>query len=447
VVVLVGAAGLILGVARAIVRRRLDALVLVAVWATLAWGLLAWSLVSGSATDFPRFATPLVTPLLVGAAAAVLWALGSLAGSLHRIGWDGPKWAVVAVAAVAMVVVGAPLTIERHVRQSDFYELRDAEGLAAASAWLDAELPAGAAVLADVREGKWIEGLSGRPALFSQAVRYAFRPAEWQRSTDADALLRSTMTLTSGYVAAQFTDQVAVGSGSADTVPTGLVVRANHGGEYVDLLRLAPAATTFDENLNASSLFPIRSTETIDERQASVRTVWGMRDAPDFTFTQTVTTFVEGTTLRLVQTAPGHVVMSDLRPAFGMTMTSADVRDDEALVCFTRLGGSDPCLRLQTTDGAGTMVPMPDGGVRVMGDASGQIELLVTAMTAGDASVGLGLLDPAELVDVHDVDAVLLHRPDPATEARARRLEVLGFADGPSFGSYRILLRDGAGAP
>ena len=446
-VIVVGAAGLTLATVRAVLGRRFDGLLLVAAWTVLTWSLLAWSVVSGSATDFPRFATPLVAPLLVGAAAALLWALHALADWLRNAGWRGPRWLVVSATVVLIVLVTAPLTIERHVRQSDFYELRDADGLRAASAWIDAEVPTGRAVLADVREGKWIEGLTGRPALFSQSVRYAFRPEEWQRSTDADALLRSTLTLTSGYVAAQFTGRVPLEAGDPEGVPNGLVVRANHGGEFVDLLRLGPSATTFDGGVSASSLFPMRSTPILDDRWASVRTVWGLRDVPGFAYTQTVTAFIEGTTLRLVQAAPGHVVTSDLMPASGVTIISADVHPDEARVCFTELGGSNPCLLLRTTDGEGRLSTTPDGGLRVTSGASGEIELLITAVTAGDASVGLGILEPAALVESYDVGAVLLHRPDPATDARVGRLEAIGFEEGPSFGTYRVLVRDsGAGS-
>jgi hypothetical protein len=73
---------------------------------------------------------------------------------------------------------------------------------------------------------------------------------------------------------------------------------------------------------------------------------------------------------------------------------------------------------------------------------SGQIELLVSAMSAGDASVGLGLLKPAELVEAHDVGAVLLYEPDPAYGSRVRRLAGLGFEERRSFGPYRVLVRD-----
>lgn len=438
VVIVVGATALALAAIRSAFLRRIDGPLLVALWAVLAWSALGWSLAAGSATDFPRFATPLVTPLIVGAAAAVLWSLRTLAASLAEAGWRGPPSLVIGGAVVLAVLVAAPLTIERHVRQADFYELRNAEALMAASAWLERELPADAAVLADVREGKWIEGLSGRPALFSQAVRYAFRPAEWQRSAEADALLRSTVTLTSGYVAAQFTGR-AIAQPDGEPVPTGLVIRANHGGEFADLLRIQPSAVTVDETSGAA-LVPLRSTELLDERQASMRTVWAIPGAASDTLTQTVTTFIEGTTLRLVQAAPGHRVTTELAPAFGMAITSLEVRGTEAKACFTELAGSNPCVRLRTTAGGGSLLATPDG-IRVTSGGSGRIELLITALTAGNASIGLGILRPDELVATHDVRAALLYEPDPAYAARVRRLAALGFEEAEAFGPYRVLVR------
>ncbi len=435
VVIVLGAGGLAIAALRSVLLRRLDALLLVAIWAALAWALLGWSLLSGSATDYPRFATPILTPLLVGAAAAALWGLRTFAASLRDVGYRGPAAGVVGAVVVAAAVIAGPLTIERHVRQAAFYELRDAPALADASAWMDAELPDDATILADVREAKWIEGFTGNPTLFSQPVRYAFRPGEWQRGTDADALLRSTLTLTSGYVAAQFLRHT--GSGP-DAVPSGILVRTNHGGEFVDVLRALPADTRIG-SLTASALTPIRATEMLEERQAGLRTVWGLNGQPAFAFTQTVTTFAEGTTLRLVQRAPGNVVSTELTPAFGMDILSLDVHPDEAVACFTELGGSPPCVRLRTTDGEGRLAASEDG-ISVTSDGSGEIELHITALTAGDASVGLGLLDPDDIVRDHGVRAALLHGADPAYPARLARLEALGFREDRAFGPYRILL-------
>ena len=445
VVLVVGGVSLALGAGRAIVTRRVDGYLLVGAWAALVWGALAYSIVSGSATDFPRFATPLLAPLVVGAAGGALWVLGALARSAGEVGGRQPAELIVAVAVVGLVVVAAPLTIERHMRQADFYELRDASALEAAAAWIDESIPAGQSVLSEARDGKWIEGLTGRAALFSQPVRYSFRPDEWQRGTDADSLLRATSTLTSGFVAAHFTSRAGTG---ADAVPTGLLIRANHGGEFVDLLRVASGtvATVDGTVLPVGSLVPLRVTEDETDRQVSVRTVWGRSGDPDFAYTQTVATYIEGTTLRLTQVAPGTTLTTDLAPTFGMSITSLEFDGTEATVCFTELGGSAPCVLIHAVEPGSRLVATTGGGVRAEGSPGGRIDLLVTALTAGDASIGLGLLDPSDLVAAHNVGAALLYEPDPAYDARLARLGEVGFIEARAFGPYRVLVR-GAAAP
>jgi hypothetical protein len=446
-VVAVGSLTLLLGTLRALVRRRLDGYVMVAAWATLAWGALAFSVVNGSATDYPRFATPLLAPLVVGAAGGLLWALGASGRLVLRAGWRRPAEVIVAVAVIGGVLVAAPLMIERHTRQAAFYSLRNAPALADAAAWIDGEVADGQVVLTEVREGKWLEGLTGRAALFNQPVRYAFRPAEWQRSIDADALMRSTGTVTSGYVAAQFTGQAGA---SPDGVPSGLRLRANHRGEFVDLLdmtRTATRITGFDATVTAAGLVPVRVTQRETDRQVSVRTVFGRAGDPGFSFTQTVTTYVEGTTLRVTQAAPGHALTTELTPIVGLALSSLSIDGSEAVACFADRGGSSPCVQIRATRADTRLSRTSGGGLEVASGPSGRIDLLVTALTAGDASVGLGILDPARLVDAYDVGAALLYELDPSYAERRRRLEALGFEEARAFGPYRVLIRDEAPTP
>ena len=440
-VVAVGAATLLLGTVSAMVRRRLDGHVIVAAWATMAWGALAYSIVNGSATDYPRFATPLLAPLVVGAAGGLLWILGAASGLVLRSGWRRPAEVGVAVAVIGGVLVAAPLMIERHTQQAAFYSLRNAPSLADAAAWIDSELADGQVVLTEVREGKWLEGLTGRAALFTQPVRYAFRPAEWQRSIGADALMRSTMTVTSGYVAAQFSGQAGP---SPDGVPAGLRLRANHRGEFVDLIEVPRAATRItgpDGTATASALVPMRATQRESDRQVSVRTVWGRAGDPGFSFTQTVTAYVEGTTLRVTQAAPGHALATELRPMIGMALSSLAIDGDEAVACFAGRGGSAPCVQVRATHAAARLSRTTSGGLEVASGPSGRIDLLVTALTAGDASVGLGILEPARLVETYDVGAALLYELDPSYAERRTRLEALGFEETRAFGPYRVLIR------
>ena len=82
-----------------------------------------------------------------------------------------------------------------------------------------------------------------------------------------------------------------------------------------------------------------------------------------------------------------------------------------------------------------------NGDLHVATTADGRIDLLMTALTAGKASVGLGLIDPSRVLAERDVRAALLWRFDPSFQDRVSRLEDLGFRTASSIGPYQILLR------
>lgn len=447
IVLVVGIAAMAVGAIGEIARRRIGGYLYLLAWAGVTWGTLTLSVVSGAATDYPRFATLLLAPLVVAAGAAVMWVLVRVAIRLRESNRRIPGGILPAAVLVATTMVAAPLTVGRYERQVGVYQPRDAQSLTAAVEWLDGGLSNEEAVLTEVRDGKWVEGLTGHEALFSQPVRYAFRPTEWQRSRDADALLRSTQTLTSGYVAAQFIGRTGPG---ADGVPTELLLRGNHGGEFVDLLRV-PAKEILiagdGPTVAAATLVPVRATQRETDRQASIRTVWSQSADSGFSYTQTVTAFRDGTTLRLIQSAPDHRLSIKLVPAFGIAITSLEIDGSEAIACFTELGGSEPCVRVHATQAGARLTEAPDGGLRVESGNSGRIDLLITALTAGRASTGLGVLEPMEVVEGYDVGAALLYQPDPAYPARLHRLEALGFEEARAFGPYRVLLRQAPGSP
>lgn len=449
VIVIVGGAAVGLGALRSVVRRRVDGYLVLAAWALAAWGVLGIAVVTGSATDYPRFATPILLPMVIGTAAACLWIARSLATFLAGLGLPSATRSVVPLTVIAAVLVATPLAIGRHDQQAAFYELRDSESLASAAAWLDDHLTEGQAVVADTRDAKWIEGLTGRSALFSQAVRYAFRPMEWQRSADADALLRSTDTITSGFVSAQFTDVLRLG---ADTVPAGLIVEANHGGEMLGLLRLAPTATTLiagDRSVTSSDLAPLRVTRQRTDRQARIVTVWGGMRTDPLTYTQAVTAWRDGTSLEIEQRAPDHRIASVFTPAPGRSITSLEIDavDRSAVACFTQVGASEPCVRIRASQDDARLSEAPGGGIRVATTTSEKLDILVTALSAADAAVGLQLIHPAEVADRYAIGGAVLYATDPAYEARLRRLEAIGFREMRAFGAYRVLTRPAGGAP
>jgi hypothetical protein len=439
-VVVVGAAALVLGAIRAVVLRRVDGYLLVAAWAAVTWGLLAYAILSGSATDYPRFAPPLLAPLVVGTAAAVFWGLQRLGSSLADMGGGDRTPLIVGVAVVGAMLIAGPLAIERFNRQADFYALRDASALAAAAAWIDDALDESEAVLADSRDAKWLEGLTGRAALFSQPVRYSFRPAEWQRSADADALLRSTMGVTSGYMSGMFTGASRMGTA---TVPTGLLVRANHGGEFVDILRMPATGTQVavgEAMLTGVSLAPVRATQRTTDREASIRTVWGMSGDPAFSFTQTVTAYRDGTTMRVSHSSPGHALAMELEAASGMAITSLVTSGSEAVACFTALGGTAPCVRINASQPGALVTSTPDG-LRITSGGADSLDVLITALTAGDAAIGHAVLDPERIASSYGVGAALLRGDDPAYDVRRDRLGRIGFEEVAAFGPYRVLAR------
>jgi hypothetical protein len=148
--------------------------------------------------------------------------------------------------------------------------------------------------------------------------------------------------------------------------------------------------------------------------------------------------------MRVTQAAAGAGIVSELTPARGTALVSLKITGRVATACFTDLGGSPPCIRIEATDAGTQLRPSADG--LSVDSGTGRIDLLVTATTAGGASVGLGLLDPAELVDAHDVGAALLWQPDPAYAARLERLVALGFREARAFGAYQVLLRSASQA-
>lgn len=439
-VVIVGTAGLLGGVAGDLARRRIGGFLYLMAWMAVTWGALAFSIATGAATDYPRFATLLLAPLAVSAAGAIAGFVGAVDRLIAAVRRRPSHGRLAPLLFLVTVLAAAPITVGRYDRQVGVYQPRDGASLTAAAEWVDATLPPDRAVLTEVRDGKWLEGLTGREALFGQPVRYAFRPAEWQRSADADALLRSSTTLTSGYVTALFVDA----AGAQRGVPSDVLVRANHGGEFVDVLRLPPRATRIGAEggaIRADALVPVRAAYSTTDRQASVGTVYQHAGSDAFVFTQTVTTYVEGTTVRILQRSPDRSLTTELTPAFGMAITSLDINGSEAVACFTELGGTAPCVRIYAAHPGARLQATPGGGLRTRSDATGTVDLLITALTAGDASIGLGLLEPAQLVDDHDVGAALLFAADPSYPARLARLEALGFEEARAFGPYRVLLR------
>lgn len=409
----------------------------VGAWLIVAWGALAVSTVTGAATDYPRFATVLLVPLVIAAADVSIRSARLVAGSISASSWSVAVTSTSFVLAV--IIVAAPFAVNRFARQASVYQPRDAASLSSAVEALGKALPANAAVITSVRDGKWLEGTTGREALFSLPVRYAFRPVEWQRSVDADVLLRSFGAISNGYFLAEMTGR----SGTDGTVtPDDLLLAVNHGGEFVDLLQASRAdiALRSDEGVTpASRLTPGGSDSTAGSSQVSVTSRWHADNGSGVTLAETMRAWQGGTTFDLVDQATNASVSKTLRAAAGTAFTTVAASGREARVCFATIGEDEPCLRIWAAQPDAAFTSTPNS--LTVRTASQRLELHVTALTAGAPSVGLAYLDPASLVDEHGIGAALFYAPDPSTEARMQRLRSLGFDRELRFGSYVALIR------
>lgn len=444
--VLMGALGLVgtlVGLVGELRRRVIGTWTILAAWMGVTVVVVMAAIATSAATDYPRFATPLLAPVVVAAAGAgvvVIREAGAWLSTLLRRG-TAAGWSV--SVAIALVAMSVPPGVVAFGTQANGYRLVDAGSLAQAVEWIDANVPAGATVLAPVREGKWVEGLSGRPALFSSAVRYSFRPEEWRRSIAADTVLRSGGVLVNEFFFTRFTDGM-----TAAAVPRTVVIGINHGGEYLDLLKVLATGTRVlgADGLSTVATLPNLAPEgrsvTSDGSAASVTSAWTAdRPGGAVTFRQIVSVLNGSSTLELRASAatstPSPFEM-EITPG-DLALTGLAAIDGTAELTFATAGSSAPRVRVVLSGESAALDPLPGGGLRIH-SAGGPIRLLITDLTGADSpTIGAQFLDPASLVVAYQVGAILLVR-DPAFEGRLSRLESLGFRIAQSVGPYTILV-------
>ena len=459
-VIEIGAGTLAAWLVGLVVRRRLpdrrDGRLVLLAWLGAAWGAYGWSTLTGASTDFPRFVPLLLAPLVVAAAGGLTAAGAFLARRAPRALTNERGLVAIGLA----IVVVAPFSIAKYQTEAQGYQLPDAESLAAAAAWTDGRLVSGASILAPVREAKWIEGLTGRSALFSGDVRYAFRPVEWARSLAANALLRGNLGLANESFVLTMTDGVASDHGQQ---PQSLLIAANHGGEYVDLLRIVPDSNRIvgEAGVTLASL-PALTPAGFDHVSSTdlltATTSWsGTRQGVAVTYGQTISLEGGSTSftldLRADTSLPVTGIEAELRPPTGVAVVgfqpsahagAAGSTKESTDLTFARLGRSEPRLRL-SVEGGGTITSARSGGVLVAAPGP-HLTLRVTDLTAGGTSSTLRLLDPPALVAAYDVGAAILRR-DGAYDARRARLELLGFHVARAEGPYIVMVRTGAARP
>jgi hypothetical protein len=437
-IVLTGAVAAVAGGVLDVMKRSFGRGLIVLTWSAGAWGFLLLAVIERTGTDYPRFAPVLLAPLVVAAASAILVMIDAVARSVQaRV--PSTRLALLSVAAAgALAVVTIPFAVVRYQVQINGYQPVDGAALTAAAEFVDTSLGSDpGTVLTSVRDGKWLEGLTGREALFNLPVRYAVRPDEWQRSVDADTILRSSAALTNQFYFVKFSDPESNGAASVPAVTT---ISMNHGGEFVGVLELRQADTQL---IGASRTWTAETGAVgtqghLETQSAMFRTSWEQtRGAASASFSRTVTVLDDGSTISLIDNAPGYAIESTLRPAPGMQFTSVSIDGRKALVCLTRIGDQEPCLQLWASE-PDAQLRSTSGGLVVRTTTSTQLSLYLTDLTAGGESVGLGLIDPSALVERHDIKAAILLATDPAFDDRRLRLEAVGLHLVRQIGPYAV---------
>ena len=444
-VMLLGSGAVLVGAAFELRRRRIGAYVVVGAWMSVTVAVTVTAVLTSTSTDYPRFSTPLLAPFVVaagGALASILSSVGRWAFARFRRGLPA-TWS--AGAALALVAISVPPATGAFVTDANGYRLPDVASLIQAADWINRNVTPNRAVLAPVREGKWIEGLTGRSGLFTNAVRYSFRADEWERSLVADALLRSDVAFANEFFFARMLDPTGV-----ENTPRRVAISANHGGEFVDLLQTVPSSTTMlrADGTTLALLTDLSGgppRQTVSYSEDAFTTAWStVLHGKAITYRQTIVVTRDSSTLELRASLSSVVPTSgfelELRPSGSLPIVGVDGGGSQATVSFAQIGSRPPALRLVIAGGKGTVTALPDGGlgIRAKGD---QLRLLITDLTAAPSpTIGLQVLQPAELVKRYDVGAVLLPR-DAVFDARKSRLGRLGFRVAESIGPYTILVR------
>jgi hypothetical protein len=449
VVLVVGLGFLLLGAIRELQRRRMGPYAYLCAWTAAAWGSLAFSVLTHASTDYPRFSTPLLAPLVVAGSGGLLWLSRLLAANiqgrvpaLRRVDWR--------LGVLAIVCLVAPLGFQKYANHVRFYQPLDAAGLVSVGAFLSDELTAGESVVSNVREGKWIEGVTGQAAVFSQPVRYTFRPNERQRSLVSDAIVKSTFALASHDFFLKFSHGASNGK---QMVPRGLIVGTNHRGEFLDLLQIpashvrviGPAGPDATRATLLGSL-PLLREQSVIGNQAVVRTTW-KNDQPQSALQLTETTILHSASAsfevieQVAAEQPVGGVELQLWPQLRTTAARVERDGQHAALTFPTTGLEQPHVRIAVVGGNG-VISLGQDGVLTVRSATDRVHVEVTDLTPGQGTSNLQILDPAQLIDMYDVAAVLLIRYDPAFETRESRMEDLGYRLGLSAGAYALMVRN-----
>jgi len=445
-VLVTGAAALFAGGGREVLTRRVGGFVLVAAWTLSTLVVLAWSIMFGVATDYPRFVAPIVAPLAIAAGGGLAFASAHLTNLLPRALPGLRQLTLPLLVAVALAASVGPSTIGAHDRETSFYALEDLPGLEDAAFWLDAHLASGESVLAPAREGKWIEGLTGRAALFSMPTRYSFRSKEWNRSAAAETLLRSSASLANEFLFVKFPNT----GGAALQDPW---ISINHGGEYVELVRLPPTLTKITLSSHGDVMqvtlaeLTVTSVETSEsEDSVEIRAAWGGKVRGATVLYKRTVRLARGSksvdvTDEVTSSLPITALEAEVRPILKEASPATVLHDDSGEFIFPKLGKTQPRLEVSAPVQPVSMKAGAANSIVVRAAKSARLDLQLSAPEPGEPVYGLGLLMPDQLVEEYDVGGVLLVR-DSTLNARMKRLSALGFSKKLELNHYVVMLHD-----
>jgi hypothetical protein len=443
-----GTLALVVGSLREVLTRRPGGYCSVSAWAAASWAVLGLVVLTGTPTDYPRFAAPLLTPLIIGLAGGVrdtCWALSRARGSTATSA-RMEHGLVVLTASLGLLVFG-PGQLELLDRYSSFYGVRNRESVSTLAQWADERMAPGETILTlEPRDGKWVEGLTGRAALFANETRYSFRSDEWDRNIAADAMVRSTTTLVNGLVEARFLDVTA-------GVPQELLIGMNHDGEWAEFIRLPESGSkVLDGQQTLASLGALDavSVERFDDgNQVVVRTVYGgEREGVPLTWTRTVSIQRHSPVIDILDEvdtdAPASGMVIALTP-FGPPMELSKDSPRSALLAFPRMGSRKPELEVRVVGGLAKLERV-DAGLQVRVAGATRVHTQFRARTTGDSISSLAMLYPPQVVEDFRIGAVLLRR-DGAFEERLLRLQAIGFCPARESGGFVLLMAVCTAAP
>lgn len=454
-IIAAGLAMLVVGCCYEICRWRPGPFLSAGAFALAPLAICAFSIITKAATDYPRFVAPIMMPLAITLGGGIATASTYL-GCVFRDEFRKP--AVVGIPILIAVLLAASVgvqTMGAHSRESAFYKASHLTNLAAVGDMLEGELTGNAAILTTAREGKWIEGLTGKECLFAMPTRYSFRTKERARSIAADTLLRSTTSLSNEYFFVKYVDSKNAQSGSVPRQPW---ISANHQGEYMDLVRLLPtecAVIAGDSQggvlATLNSLYAKNVEVTRSEDLLEFSTRWdGERRGGVLSYTSTMLIPPNSKTIHLIEevvsSVPIQAIEVQIRPTPGMNIVGYEVMGDYVDLIFPENSAGQPVLRIHSSE-HGSEFEALEEGILIRSSASSRLHLELTILTAGSPIYQTDYLEPAELVDRYGVEAVILMQGS-SLEPRMARLALLGFQkdEDMSVGEYVVLRREVAGA-